>query len=307
MHVLGWTIPPDYQSARAFAQYRWVRSSAEWFVYPWVEWETGPSKPGLGPFFAATVPIACLMRSSKDSDGGISTGDKLSLFWVAAFFVFLSWWFLNNREPRYFLGALVFLVPLVGWTMSQVRGRSRIVFDTMVAACVMTSVLLVFLCRAVQFRGQFIYTHSYTRAAFYQYPEALDRLPPGSTIMNLGHRTRNFAMFGENFRNRVLVHTEAFRTIAAVNRDADEAATGGRLRYEALREAGITHVLTEGKPELSLDQCVALHEVGAVDKDQLGNVLKEPIRLYEVELCAEGIAQGATRRFKHRTLANNRL
>src|SRR4029077_7454946 len=38
-NLLGWPGAPDvdYVQRRAF-QFEWVRSPAEWLVYPWVEW-----------------------------------------------------------------------------------------------------------------------------------------------------------------------------------------------------------------------------------------------------------------------------
>jgi hypothetical protein len=63
--LLGWQKAPDIDfSQRLFTQNEWVRSPIEWFIYPWVEWhsigENFKASSGLGPFFAATVPVACL-------------------------------------------------------------------------------------------------------------------------------------------------------------------------------------------------------------------------------------------------------
>jgi hypothetical protein len=284
--LLGWKESWDFaRVSNGTRQFGWVRSSAEWFVYPWIEWASGPDKPGLGPFFAATVPIACLgalIAGLKRDDDNWPT---IVALLGGGLFILTVWWFLNDRQPRYFIGALVFLVPLVASTICQVTGRSRVVLENVVAVCIMTALLSIFSVELIRFGELFIYTKHFARSTFYGYPGTLDRLPPGATVMNLGHRTRNYSLFGATHRNRAVVYLEAFYAFGMLAPNADEAAQEGHLAYPLLRNAGITHILAEGNTMFSVDECVHLQKIAGLDKDLLGKALEKPISLYEVTFC----------------------
>src|SRR5262249_1619120 len=154
------------------------------------------------------------------------------------------WWILGYLEPRFFMGALVFLVPLVAWAMDQARGFPRRIFECIVAFCISSALLMIFSKQLVEFGSCFIYGKQFARWAFYQYPEMLDRLPPGSTVVNLGHRTRNYSLVGGAHRNNVIVFSEALSALQApqVEFDHDLAPPIVPLSSLVLRELGATHL-----------------------------------------------------------------
>jgi hypothetical protein len=287
--IFGWTkgdLPYNPQT-----QLIWVRSSAEWLVYPWVEWlrpgENVFSKHGLGPFFAATVPVACLTALIGVLKRETKTWPVTFALLGGGLCVLAVWWILDDRQPRYFIGALVFLVPLVAWTMAQATGFSRRVFESIVAVCISSALLMTFSLQLIDFGTRFIYGKQFTRSGFYEYPEMLDRLPPESTVVNLGHRTRNYALFGSTHQNRVIVYTEALSALQASleGHNPDEAPQLVPLSHLVLHKIGATHLLTEGYPKLIPDECVALQKINSLDKDTLGNLLSSPISLYEIKFC----------------------
>ena len=285
--IFGWT--KGDLSHHPQTQLIWVRSSAEWLVYPWVEWlrpeESVFFKHGLGPFFAATVPVACLTAVIGVFKGGTDKRHITAALLGGGLFVLAVWWILDDRQPRYFLGALVFLVPLVSWTMAQATGFSRVIFEFMVAVCILSVLLMTFSLQLVDFGTRFIYGKQFTRSAFYGYPEMLDRLPPESTVVNLGHRTRNYSLFGGTHQNRVINYLEALFALHASmgEHSPDEAPQIVPLPYPILRQIGATHLVTEGYPKLIPDECVALQKIDSLDKDTLGNLLSNPISLYQIK------------------------
>ena|ERR1051326_6648202 len=47
-------------------------------------------------------------------------------------------WALGERQPRYLMGAFVFLVPLVAWMVSLTTGWSRRTFEVLLTVCILT-------------------------------------------------------------------------------------------------------------------------------------------------------------------------
>lgn len=301
--LVGWTKAPDRDfTQRHGTQFKWVRSSSEWFVYPWVEWhntgENFKASSGLGAFFAATVPVACLISLIgiiiKDNKRFI----RASLL-CGGFVVFLVWWVLDAREPRYFMGALVFLVPLVAWTMSQTEGQYRKVFELIVAACILSMFFVIFSKQFVEFGTRFIYAKQFTRSAFYTYPEMIDRLPPGSTIVNFGHRTSNYLLYGKTHNNRVVNYVECKKTFAMppLPGPDEESVASWHLEFSKLRNLGATHLFTIGHPSLLLDECVMLEEIDRMDKHPvIETPLPKPLSVYEIKYCDARINKGNKRR-----------
>ena len=146
---------------------------------------------------------------------------------------------------------------------------------------------MTFSLQLIEFGTRFIYGKQFTRSAFYEYPEMLDRLPPESTVVNLGHRTRNYSLFGATRQNRVIVYSEALSALQASleEHDPDEAPQVVPLSYPVLHKISATHLLTEGYPKLIPDKCVALQKINSLNKDTLGNLLSNPVSLYEIKFC----------------------
>lgn len=290
--IFGWTKNVSFTNVNnAGHQFNYVRSSAEWLVYPWVEWlrpgESVFSKHGLGPFFAATVPVACLTALIGVIKRGTAKRHITAALLGGGVFVLAGWWIIDVRAPRYAMGTLVFLVPLVAWTMTQAAGFPRKVFEFIVALCISSTLLMTFSLELVEFGTRFIYGRQFARWAFYQYPEMLDRLPSGSTVVNLGHRTRNYSLFGGSRQNRIVNYGEALSALHASlgEHKPDEAPEIVPLSHLVLRKIGATHLITEGYPKFIPDECVELQKIDGLDKDTLGNPLSNPISLYEIRYC----------------------
>ena len=290
LDMFGWTTGD--MPAILMPESIWVRSSAEWLIYPWVEWlRPGESifyKQGPGPFFAATVPVACLavligVLKHETKKRPVT----LALLAGGLFVLAIQMWIINDRQPRHAMGALVFLVPLVAWTMTQAAGFSRKAFEFIVAFCISITLLMTFSLELVGFGARFIYGRQFARWSFYRYPEMVDRLPSGSTIVNLGHRTRNYALFGATRQNRIVNYMEAISALEVVlGRDKpDEAPEVITLSHSVLRQLGATHLLTQGYPQFISDACVQLQKIDSLDKDTLGNPLSDPSSLYEIKYC----------------------
>jgi hypothetical protein len=293
--ALGWTKAPDIDYVeRGALQFEWVRSSSEWLVYPWVEWhyigENFKHSSGLGPFFAATVPVSCLMGL-----GGVIAWKGREWPMLAALLsgglcVLLVWWVVGDHQPRYFMGALVFLVPLVAWTVSLTSGRSRQALEYLVMLCILIGLSIIFSKQLMEAGASFIYARQFTRQTFYGYPAMIDRLPPGSTVVNLGERIWNYALFGRIHRNRVVSYSEASRLFEQSPADGEQASEPGRVTFylasSPLAQMGATHVFTVGSPNVRHDDCILLHEIDRLDRDPVvQTILPKPQVLYEIQNC----------------------
>jgi len=288
--IFGWTKAPDLDlTTHHWAQFQWVRSSIEWFVYPWVEWRDGGgsfyASSGLGAFFASMVPVACLSGLVGVMKRETEEWSVITLFLSGGALILIVWWVLDDREPRYAMGALPFLVPLVAWTVSQTQGRARKVYEVIAALCIVSMLFIIFSCQLVEFSARFLYARQFARHAFYLYPEMLDRLPPGSTVVNFAGRTLNYALYGKKHQNRIISYVDTCRTLEA-QFCREEAPGGGSLAYATLRRLGATHIVTEGYPTLSLDECVRLQEIDQMEKQPIiGTFLPKPLTLYEIKYC----------------------
>jgi hypothetical protein len=288
--LLGWSKAGDFASVADAKplQFYWVQSSIEWLVYPWVEWlEVGKefNKPGLGAFFAASMPVAVLAALVNVTRRSVPRRFLLGSLLIGGMIIVIAWFLLNDRQPRYFIGALVFFAPLVAWLASQLSRLRRRVFDIIVSLCILLTVWMTFSWELIGFGQQFIYGRAFERSAFYQYPPVLDQLPSGSTVVNLAHRTRNYSLHGKSQQNRVIVYSEARSVLEVQTPAADEAAQVAHLSAATLRHAAATHLFTEGSPKLFLDDCLSLQEIGKLDKDLVGNSLDHPFTLYKINYC----------------------
>lgn len=289
--ILGWIKAPDIDyGQRSWTQFEWVRSPIEWLVYPWVEWhyagQNFKHSSGLGPFFAATVPVACLSSLIGVIKGREKERPVIASLLLGGIFVLVVWWVLGDRQPRYFMGSVVFLVPLVAWMVSQAKGQARRTFEAIIGVCILTMLFVIFSKQSVEFGTRFVYARQFTRQAFYQYPGMVDRLPRGSTVVNLGERTSNYALFGKGHHNRVVSYTNAIGTLGLQTSGSDKPATGGHLSFSKLKMLGATHLFVVGFPEFSLDECLSLLEIDRMDKlPSLEKTLPEPRTLYEIKYC----------------------
>ena len=79
-------------------------------------------------------------------------------------------------------------------------------------------------------------------------------------MVNLGHRTRNYSLFGGTRQNRLISYLEALSALqpSLEQHQRDEAPQFVPLSQVVLRQIGATHLITEGYPKLMPDECVDL-------------------------------------------------
>jgi hypothetical protein len=280
---IGWRPAADFNAAlRATTQLEWVDSTWQWLVYPWTEpqryGQNFKHSAGLGAFIAATLPAtAVALGSAFLRDGWRRHVIRLALLFAVVFIV-AAWGLLGDRQPRYLLAALPLAMPLVAWAITQAGGRWRRVFDIGLGLCIVT-MLGVFLSRqALQFGDRILLSHQTSRALFYEYPQGIDTLPPGTKILNLADRSWHYPLAGSALANRVASMPEARRLLGLLP-DLTSPRTV-RLQAGPLRTAGITHVFVAGAA-LSHDACVQLEEAARLDRNPANGVpLGSPRVLY---------------------------
>jgi hypothetical protein len=148
---------------------------------------------------------------------------------------------------------------------------------------------VMFSKQLVTFGTNFIYADHKRRDSFYGYPELIDRLPSGSTVVNFARRTLNYGLYGSMHQNKVISFTQAFRTLGIQPRDyiPEEAPEAAHLTYSALKSLGATHIVTEGSPHLLLERCVSLEQLDQLGKHPgIGTPLPRPFTLYAIKYCA---------------------
>jgi hypothetical protein len=192
-----------------------VHTRTEWLIYPWTEWKRNPGYPtmtsygegsGLGAAFASLVPAGiafllygCLRRKTN----------KLHVLLLLTLLVFsCAWWFPLRRIPRYGLPIVVLMclmaAPLVGSLALHHTKAFWILFVSSLAATCVISTFVPFHELAGRLR-----THRSTRADVYNYPPVLDRLAPGTCVMNATKQEeRNFSLAGAALSNCVVTGFE---------------------------------------------------------------------------------------------------
>ena len=286
--LIGWSKASDFDfTQRAANQFEWVRSSVEWFVYPWVEWhyanENFKHSSGLGAFFAATVPLAGvvggvdLIRRKRRGE----TYFVLAACLLGGGFILAVWWILNDRQPRYLMGALVFLMPLSGYVISKVQGRGRWIFELIVAGCIVIMLGVIFSKQLIEFGTRFVLHRQFARHLFYSYPEGIDRLPASSTILHIGERPWHYALYGKKHDSRVVSYREAIRVFGQKQDDSIRF----HLRSAKLKRLGVTHLFTVNFPRITLEECLRLQEVTRKNPEpgQFSQGQSELLLLYKIQ------------------------
>jgi hypothetical protein len=288
-NLLGWPKAEDFASiSLEDQQFYWVRSSFEWLAYPWVEGlRDGKRFNPLGAFVAASLPAALLIAIHSVIKCSTPRRWLIAVLLVGGTCTLTAWFILNNRQPRYFIGALVFWTPLVAWMASQLSLAPRRLFELIISLCIVLALWMTFSRELITFGARIIYGHGVERWQFYGYPPVVDQLPAGSIVVNLGHRTRNYELQGKAQQNRIIVYSEAHSALKTETSVADGPAETASLSADAMAGAGATHLFVEGNPKFVLDDCVGLMELGKLDKDLVGNPLSNPLRLYKINYCQE--------------------
>lgn len=107
---------------------------------------------GLGPFFAATVPVAWILWSallvSEPRHRVLSDGDRTArILYLCRTIVFLASWFSGSRQPRYFMVGIAELLPLAPASTS---GRLRQGYEATMALGILFMLLVLILNKGVE-------------------------------------------------------------------------------------------------------------------------------------------------------------
>ena len=128
------------------------------------------------------------------------------------------------------IGAVVMLVPLVAWTISQAKGKYRTYYDVLVSTTVFIMLAITVSVLIIMTGDRIVHSKMYTRHSFYEYPEKIDQLPPDSKIMNLAGRSQNYSLYGASHLNRVVSHLDAIGSLLAVTWNSVGIWIGKRSR-----------------------------------------------------------------------------
>jgi hypothetical protein len=189
-------------------------SVSQWLAYPWTEKKpknmqgfllmTYGVDSGLGGAFAAFVPIGvsfCICVLVKRRGNHVLY--VLLIAWLVMLFV---WWFalrhyLRFGMPLWAMGCALSAPLLATFHKSNSRSFKWLLGGALLATCTITSFTPAHdLLSRVRNRN-------WTRSGFYEYPEIIDRLAPGSRVLNTAEPF-NFPLAGRRLSNYVIPEFE---------------------------------------------------------------------------------------------------
>lgn len=310
--LLGWTGKSPANVSTSDFQLEWVRSSGEWLAYPWLEWhfldQNFKATSGLGAFFATVVPASFFAAAlyllstlrkpvSYDADHAFQALRALRVLVGGALFVLTVWYVMGARQPRYAIAALVYLLPLAGWAVAQTSNIRRNILDYLLLICALFMLFVFSFSTAIDAASRFLISRQFSRAAFYEYPNMLDTLPAGSTVMNLGGRSWNYSMFGDGHKNVVVSYRKTVQTFGRYRVEVGPDRRFSESNYNAdyfllatqdLLGFGATHIFALGEREFLSDGCTTLREMQRLDRNPSNNIaLPDPRILFKIEYCAD--------------------
>lgn len=282
--ILGFTSAPDWPyDEMKYAELEWVPASWQWLVYPWVEGhrlhQNFKFSSGLGPFFAATVPVAWILWSallaSEPRHRVLSDGDRTTrILYVCGTIVFLAWWFSGSRQPRYFMVGVAELLPLAAVLLASTSGRLRRGYEATMALGILFMLLVLVVNIGVEEGSLLKLGRLPTRAEAFEYPPRIDDLPDGSVVLDLVSRPVHYQLYGARLTNRVVSYPEAVRLF--------QEGDIWNLRAAELRRLGVTYAYAVGVPTLA-PGCVRLEPDAQLDRNPFNNEpFAEPRVLYRV-------------------------
>ncbi len=282
---LGWLAPPDQNLLSNTGYEReWVSAGWRWLLYPWQEGQSAgenfKSSSGLGPFFAATVPVALVLGpfAAWARPAGKERRVHLQLLALGVG-IFAVWWLLGDRQPRYCMAAIAPLLALAGWQLTQTSGRARVVYECLLASCLLMMLLPPLLGQARYTLGGFADGHLMPRHLENGYPAAVDSLPVGSLVINGCCRPANLSLMGEGLRNDVMDLFEARRQFGLSD-------GGWRFEADKVRMLGATHLFVRGEARIETDGCISLREIDALHVNPYnGKRYKRAPVLYAIDVC----------------------
>ena len=282
--LLGFTSAPDWPfDEMKYAELEWVPASSQWPVYPWVEGhrlhQNFKFSSGLGPFFAATVPVAWILWGallvSEPWHRVLRDGDRAArILYICGTTVFLAWWFSGSRQPRYFMVGIAELLPLAAVLLASTSGRLRRGYEATMALGILFMLLVLVVNIGVEEGSLLKLGRLPTRAETFEYPPRIDDLPDGSVVLDLAGRPVHYQLYGARLTNRVVSYPEAVRLF----REGD----AWNLRAAELRRLGATYAYAAGVPTLA-PGCVRLEPDAQLDRNPFNSEpFAEPRVLYRV-------------------------
>lgn len=279
-NALGFKAAPDFIIGdRANTQFEWVHASWEWLVYPWVEWhyigQNYKHSSGLGAFFAATVPASWLgftillltsqWRTKKEQLGKVA----VSLYLLGTLLVTI-WWFLGDRQPRYVMTGITLLLPIAALLITGANKKLRKLYEfiLIIGICFMLIVPIVRL--GITQAGSLTSEGLASRSMTMEYPQLIDKLEPGSTILNFDDRHSHYALYGEKLSNHVVSKPEAERLFRQNN--------SWNLNISLIRQLGITHIYSQGEPSLTAN-CVKIEAIDRLDHNPFNGLKLDLARI----------------------------
>jgi hypothetical protein len=282
---LGFTSASDW-SAEEFRslELEWVDAPWQWLTYPWVEGhrlhQNFKFSSGLGPFFAATVPVMWIMwsvmlireawryRSSSDCD---RTARVLYLCGTA---LFLAWWASGSRQPRFAMIGIATLLPLAAVLLTSISGWLRRAYEILLGFGILFMLLVLLVNIGVEEGSLLSLGRLPTRAEAFEYPPRIDDLPDGSVVLDLVGRPFHYQLYGARLTNRVVSYPEAVRLF----REGD----AWNFRANELHRLGVSYAYALGVPTVARG-CVRLEPDAQLDHNPFNNErFAKPRVLYRV-------------------------
>jgi hypothetical protein len=198
-----------------------VRRRSQWPVYPWTEWRRNPGSDltvygegsGLGAAFTSLIVIGVaylVYRLIRGIRGGMELPLLLALIGCS-----LAWWFALHRVLRFGLPMAVLMCVMAVPLIRDLRIYRERAFRLLLLSSVLVTCVISTFVPFHQLLGR-IRTRHWTRAAFYNYPPILDKLPAGTCVLNeTGNNERNFSLAGARLRNCVVPAFEAPKSLDA--------------------------------------------------------------------------------------------
>jgi hypothetical protein len=198
-----------------------VRRRSQWPVYPWTEWRRNPGSDltvygegsGLGAAFTSLIVIGVaylVYRLIRGIRGGMELPLLLALIGFS-----LAWWFALHKVLRFGLPMAVLMCVMAVPLIRDLRIYRERAFRLLLLSSVLVTCVISTFVPFHQLLGR-IRTRHWTRAAFYNYPPILDKLPAGTCVLNeTGNNERNFSLAGARLRNCVVPAFEAPKSLDA--------------------------------------------------------------------------------------------
>ncbi len=271
--LLGWRAAPDFDlKTRITNEAEWVARSRDWLTYPWTESQAFDQNfkhsSGLGPFFAATIPVTIVLWPLRLAEawrhrggGPLATPVRAqAALYAIAVVVFVAWWVLCDRQPRYFMAAIVALVPIAATMITATRGRLRTGYEALLAIGIVTMTCVLLVRLAVE-NGPFLLNQrGASRWQTLQYPPMVDRLPADAVIVDGVDRAVDYALLGDRLANHVIDTAEAY------HRFVDDGQ-GLRLTHDNVAASHATHFYALADLKVATDRCISLREIARLDRN----------------------------------------